>query len=122
MKRKFTITENRLRHMISETVRELINEDFNEEIRKQAQIRDIAKQALRQIGYTDVSDKGDNPYVLMFGVEGMQDERRIEMALQRALRPDSPYELSVKVDSDLMGVNYYCKVMLPAYTHCNINL
>ena len=93
-----------------------------EEIRKQEIIRDIAKKVLGQMGITNVSERGDNPYVLTFDVNGKEEEPKIERALYRALKPDSPYALNVKVDSDLMGVNYYCKVVLPAYSHCNINV
>lgn len=121
-KQTFTITENRLREIISEAVREVIDENYGEEIRKQEIIRDIAKKVLGQMGITNVSERGDNPYVLTFDVNGKEEEPKIERALYRALKPDSPYALNVKVDSDLMGVNYYCKVVLPAYSHCNINV
>lgn len=125
------VSESIARHLVREAVDDAMssinptdyveNDDYAEH-RKQAHIRDIAKQALRKIGYTEITEFGNNPYILRINVDGFNDESRIERALRHALRPDSSYALSVKVDSDLMGVNYYCKVMLPAYTHCNINL
>lgn len=118
MGRKIRLTEVELRRVIHEAVRDSLMEGGSFDIRRQLRVREIAVRALSRVGYRDIIEDAENPRVLSFGVRGLSDEDVIHKILKDALRPRSVWDISVDIDSDGMGVNYVCRVVLPLYGRC----
>ena len=119
MREKVIIGESMLRSIIEEAVRDVLSEGTDD---KQFRIREIAIRALVKGGYDEIRTDDSKPYVIWVSVNRVncyKDEEAIRGILNRAIRPDR-MNLTVNVKSDTMGINYYCEVILPAYTHCGL--
>jgi nucleoside-triphosphatase THEP1 len=89
--------------------------------RKQEEVRAKAINILKNIGYSGFIANRQNSCTLKFPVNGLQDRNQIYNALYNGLGVTSEYDLTVKIDSNLNGTVFYCKVNLPTWNKLNGN-
>lgn len=119
---KIKLTEHDLHNIVRKSIRKILREQSENDLisyQRQNEIKKMALNALMRMGYEMWGNETDNVYIIKVRINNYSDCQKIENRLSRLFGINDPYELSVKLETNMFGNDMRAVIQLPSFNKVN---